>query len=409
MNISYINYIYNVSGSARGAAHQVESIAKELRNLGHTVNVHYRAAKQDEKSDSNVSANKPGIVDSLKKISILRRFLNVPKKLLRNFPHVGEEKRIIKADNADVLLIVGTYMNFSGMSAARAFNIPYVVFCDAPMHYEYSLFWKQYQTYGLLGRHYERLMLKRAAHVTCLSDTFKGYLVNYGIPADKVSVVPNGADLALFDEMPPNQDLVEKYNLKGKTVAGFVGSFNFFDDVNIVGNIFKRLCRKFSDLLLLFVGKGKAGEQLQSVLSDEISNNQAVFTGALPHMEAMEHLGLMDLVFSPYKGDYLFYGSSMKIIEYMAAGKPVIATALGQIKELIHHGCNGMLFDWQEYETLEALFQKLIENKELRLKLGNSARETIANGWTWKHQALKIEKILLKAIKAHGAKSGQLS
>ena len=73
----------------------------------------------------------------------------------------------------------------------------------------------------------------------------------------------------------------------------------------------------------------------------------------------------MDIVISPYRGDYLFYGSSMKLLEYMAAGKPVLATALGQIKELIQDGVNGMLYDPDDWGSMARKLAILIGDRQL--------------------------------------------
>ena len=87
----------------------------------------------------------------------------------------------------------------------------------------------------------------------------------------------------------------------------------------------------------------------------------------------------MDIVISPYKDDYLFYGSSMKLLEYMAAGKAVLFPALGQIKEVIADGYNGRLYEPGDYRTMTGKLLELIENDDLRRQLGANARLTIEN------------------------------
>lgn len=395
MNISYFNYHYNVQGSARGAAIQVETHAENLRQLGHKVNVHFRAAKQEAEEGD---AGGRGITGWLKQFRLARKYLNVPRMYLRNFKFIGQEKRLIKEDQADVVLAVSSYMNFSALRAAQKTKVPFVLFCDGPMHYEYSRFWRQYQTYGWLGRHIERLNLRKADAVACVSEVFKGYLVNYGIDAEKIAVVPNGVDADRVKPGEKDEPLLDEYGLDGKTVAGFIGSFNFFDDVERVGSIVKRLLADYPELAFIFVGRGMAGEQLAGMLTKERDQRRVIFTGALPHSEAMRHLTLMDIVFTPYLGNYLFYGSSMKLMEYMAAGKAAIATGLGQIRELISSGHNGLLYEWGDFETLEQHFRTLIEKEDLRLELGRNARKTIEAGWTWKHQAKKLEKALQRAM-----------
>ena len=91
----------------------------------------------------------------------------------------------------------------------------------------------------------------------------------------------------------------------------------------------------------------------------------------------------VDVVISPYKDDYLFYGSSMKLLEYLAAGKATVSPALGQIKELIADGYNGLLHEPGDYPALTRKLSELIENPDMRRQLGINARRTIERGWTW--------------------------
>ena len=109
----------------------------------------------------------------------------------------------------------------------------------------------------------------------------------------------------------------------------------------------------------------------------------------------------MDIVISPYRGDYLFYGSPLKLLEYMAAGKPAVITALGQIKELVQDGYNGMLFEWGDDEGMVRKISALLSDAELRRRLGENARTTIENGWTWEQQAGKIADVLQLAVDDH--------
>jgi glycosyltransferase involved in cell wall biosynthesis len=102
----------------------------------------------------------------------------------------------------------------------------------------------------------------------------------------------------------------------------------------------------------------------------------------------------MDIVISPYKEDYLFYGSSMKLLEYMAAGKAILLPALGQIKEVVCDGYNGMLYEPGDHHTMFHKLLELIGNKELRGRLGARARLTIENHWTWDIQGAKLSHVL---------------
>jgi glycosyltransferase involved in cell wall biosynthesis len=102
----------------------------------------------------------------------------------------------------------------------------------------------------------------------------------------------------------------------------------------------------------------------------------------------------MDLAISPYKEDYLFYGSSMKLLEYMAAGKAVLFPALGQIKEVICDGYNGLLYEPGDQDAMARKLLEVIGDEARRRQLGAQARLTIENGWTWDIQGARLAEVL---------------
>ena len=401
MKIAYFNYHYNVQGSTRGAVAQIEAISKQLRSFGHEVNLHYMAARK-EKPESEGNATAPsgkGLLGFLKRFQVARKYLNMIHAFLRNIPLYRKELKILKQEKPDVVLAISSYGNYSIRKAANKLKIPFVYFCEDPNEYEYSTFFPQYHPYKSIGRRIEKKNLEKADQITCISEILKGYLTNYRIDPNKMTVIPNGVDHLQIRPGERDKDLEEQYRLQGKTVVGFIGSFNYFDDIDAVADTMANLCSKHDNLRYLMVGHGRASEELQEAMKKRDIRDRAVFTGTVDHNLVPAHLTLMDVVLSPYLGNYLFYGSSMKVLEYMAAGKAAVVTALGQIKEVIQTGYNGMLFDWQDYKTFQDHLDVLVSDKALRESIGRNARKTIEAGWTWEIQARKLEKVLQKAIK----------
>ena len=159
-------------------------------------------------------------------------------------------------------------------------------------------------------------------------------------------------------------------------------------------------------MVFLFVGQGREDEAIRRGAESVGLGRHFLFTGGMPHHLIPRLLSLMDIVISPYKENYLFYGSSMKLLEYMAAGKAVLCPALGQIKEVVCDGCNGMLYEPGDHHTMFHKLLELIENRELRSRLGARARLTIENHWTWDIQAARLSHVLALARESRpGARS----
>lgn len=396
MKVAFLNYHYQVAGSATGAAAQVRSIAEGLRGHGHEVDLQFRAAKQVVESGDSAKLSVAGM---LKKSPLLRRYLNMPKNFLRNIPFTRQEKRIFRETRPDVVMAVSSYGNWSAGRAARALNIPFVAFCEDPGDYEYATFFPQFAPWRFIGSRIDRANLRRADAVICISEILKGFLVGRGHDPNHLHVIPNGVDHHRFRPQPRDAELAVSLGISGRTVIGFIGSFNYFDDIPAMADSFAAVAAAHPDVSYLFVGPpGHTSAALQAGLRDRGLGERAIFPGAVPHADAHRWLSLMDVVLAPYLGNYLFYGSSLKVLEYMASGKATVATALGQIREQIIDGHNGMLFDWRDYRVFTEKIWRLAGDPSLRETLGRNARATIEQGWTWERQTGRIATVLEKAV-----------
>jgi glycosyltransferase involved in cell wall biosynthesis len=391
MKVSYFNYHYDIEGAALGAANQVRALAAALTRLGHQVDLQFRTAKPP---------GEPRQYLGLKKIHRLRRYGHVPRLIGRNFALIREELNLLDRFRPDVVLAVSSYGNFSALAACHRRRLPLVLFAEAPLEYEYRLFYPQYYRYPWLGRFLEGINVRGANQVTCISDILKGYLMRYEVPAAKLHVVPNGADHLTFTPREPDPELMLRLGLQDHVVIGYIGSFEFFSGVEPFLALAKQIIAAHRQVVFLLVGKGRVDDAIRSGAESAGLGPHFRFTGSLPHQLIPRLLSVMDIVIAPYKEDYLFYGSSMKLLEYMAAGKAVVFPALGQIKEVICDGYNGRLYEPGDHQTLARHLLELSEHGELRPQLGARARLTIENHWTWDIQGARLSHVLHLAREA---------
>ncbi len=393
MKILFLNYHYDVEGIGRGAAAQVRSIAAALERRGHQVDLRFQAAKK-----GGAAAGEPR---EAKQIGWLRRYGHVPRHLLRNIPLARGERRIIDETRPDVVMAINSFCKLSALKAARSRHIPFVLFADAPMEYEYSLFFAEYYRYPIISRWIEGINVRRADRVICISEVLKDYLMRFAPPATRLHVVPNGVDHHLFKPRPPDEELQRTLQLNNRIVIGYVGNFLFLPDAQRLAGAIKTVCDRRPEATFLFVGEGEAGQELRRIGEELGVGERLIFSGAVDHLQVPRYISLMDIGICPYRGDYLFYGSALKPLEYMASGLPVVAPALGQIKELIVNGRNGLLYRWDDYEAWATRLLSLTENGELRRSLGDMARKTIEDSWTGDLQAERIEHVLQLAVQEY--------
>ena len=99
-----------------------------------------------------------------------------------------------------------------------------------------------------------------------------------------------------------------------------------------------------------------------------------------------------------------WYPSSLKLFEYMASGKAVIASAVDQITDVIQDGKNGCLFDPDNPDELTAKVLDLVDHPSKRLRIGREARQTALDNYTWDIQAAKMARIFKFAIDRRSGK-----
>lgn len=392
MKVSYFNYHYDVEGSAIGAATQIRAIAAALTRLGHRVDVQFRTAKQPGECRNYLG---------LKKIQGLRRYGHVPRLIWRNFALIREELQLLDRFRPDVVLAVSSYANFSALAASRCRRLPLVLFAEAPLEYEYRLFYPQYYRYPWLSRGIEGINVRGADQVTCISEVLKGYLMRYEVPAAKLHVVPNGVDHLAFTPREPDPEFMARWRLQDRVVIGYIGSFEFFSGVERFLALAKEIIAAQPRVVFLLVGKGRVDDAIRRGAEEGGLAPHFRFAGSFPHHLIPRLLSVMDVVISPYKEDYLFYGSSMKLLEYMAAGKAALFPALGQIKEVVCDGYNGCLYEPGDHDAMAGKLLDLIEHEGRRRQLGANARLTIENHWTWDIQAARLADVLQLAREGH--------
>jgi glycosyltransferase involved in cell wall biosynthesis len=300
----------------------------------------------------------------------------------------------VSSEKPDVILTRYNLYNFSAAAVARMRRIPFVVEVNSPMAHENRKFNTGKLHLPVLPEWIERLNLRMASAVVVVSEVLRDYFVRQGIPESKISVVPNGVDPEVFSPEIPSTGVREKYNLQGKVVIGFVGSFHYWHGVDNLLGFMAEVLRGYDHVRFLLVGTGPLHQELESAVRDQGYSDRVSLTGYVPHEKVPEYISAMDIVLAPYPAMDFFYFSPLKLFEYMACGKPVVASRLGQIAELIKDGVNGMLYEPEDLPQMAVKCRVLIENPELRSEIGRNARKSILAGYTWRSNAEKIIEVL---------------
>ncbi len=225
-----------------------------------------------------------------------------------------------------------------------------------PVVYEIRAFWEDagasHGTGREMGPRYrlirtlETAAVRRADAVTVICEGLRGDLVARGIPAEKVTVIPNAVDLAEFPEAPARDPaLAAELGLADKAVLGFLGSFYSYEGLHLAIEAMPAILAARPDARLLLVGGGPENENLRAQAQRLGLADKVVFTGRVPHDQVQRYYGLVDLLVFPRVSIRLTeLVTPLKPLEAMAQRKLVLASDVSGHRELIRDGETGHLF-----------------------------------------------------------------
>ncbi len=197
----------------------------------------------------------------------------------------------------------------------------------------------------------------------------------------ETKVAQLGVDTFRFSVPKDKIGMKKKLGLPNKTIVGYVGRITGEKNTETLLRAFKGLGR--NDVHLLMVGDGSP-----SVVSKFKETPNCTVTGFVENAE--EYLQAMDIFVMPSVTET----TSLATLEAMSCGVAVISTKVGFMEKYIVKGHNGVFFPKASVSTLRSKIVKLVENPELRIKLGMNARRTVEYSFSWDTAVAKIVQIL---------------
>jgi glycosyltransferase involved in cell wall biosynthesis len=292
------------------------------------------------------------------------------------------QQLLVEAET-DVVLERYSLGGGAALEAAADLGLPGALEVNAPLVEEAMRFRGLQQVASWRER--ERSLMAGAQLLIVVSTSLREHAVASGAVPERITVIPNGADLESFGR-GGGPEVRARLGLGSEVVVGFAGSLKPWHGV-------RRLVEAMSGLppgyCLLVVGDGPERAALER-LSTEIGL-RAIFTGGVPHAQMPAFLDAMDIGVAPFEPMPDFYFSPLKVVEYMAAGLPVVATRQGDLPELLADG--GLLVQPGDVEGLRAGLLRLGEDAELRLRLGKAGRDR-AGKLGWDSVAERVEGVL---------------
>ena len=275
--------------------------------------------------------------------------------------------------------------DFTGVELARGWGVPLVVEFNAPALWV-ARHWGSGLRFERLAERVERLVLRSAALVVVVSEPLAALVRAQGVPDERILVNPNGVEPDRFAPSVDGSRVRARWGLQGRRVIGFIGTLGPWHGAEVLAEAFGRLLRRDAELRLLLVGDGARAGEVRAALARNGAGDAAILPGLIPIEEAPEYLAACDVLVAPHVPNpdgSPFFGSPTKLFEYMAMGRPIVASALDQIAEVIRHDGNGWLVAPGDAESLADGIARLLADPERAARLGAAARRDAVERWSW--------------------------
>ena len=380
LRIAYLRSTPSAGSAAGGAATHINGFVNAATELGAKVTVisNDYIAGLDEKKLVLVGPEPVGTT---------RAAFDLRNNLIFS---AGASREI---ERAPVDLIYQRYGRFTwaGVEASLRTGVPLF------LEYNGSEVWigKHWDMSGMIPllERFERLNLDAAARIFVVSEVERRNLLRAGIADEKIVVNPNGVDAETFRPDIGGANARRELGVReDEVLAGFVGTFGPWHGVLTLAEAIT-LLPDDCGVRFLLVGAGRFRDEVERIVRAAGKAERVIFAGHVEHERVPVLLDACDILLSPHvplEDGSEFFGSPTKLFEYMAMGKGIIASRLGQIGEVLADKETALLVEPGDARQLADAILRLGRSRELRESLGAAARRAAVERHTWKHNAARV-------------------
>ena len=368
----------------------IEEMILALRKLGHEVIVVAPAAMEHAKFGDDA-----GMVAVMKRLC--PGFVYEMLEFAYSMVAYMRLRRAVIAHQPDCLYERYNLFLPAGVWIKRNFGLPLLLEVNAPVFEERS----KYGGISLrrLARWSERYTWRGADFVLPVTAVLADTVRAAGVPAGRIAVIPNGINPEHFRSALPGTEAKARLGLEHCLVLGFTGFIRDWHGLEqVVDFVADRAAG--SRLHLLIVGDGPARETLQNRALQRGIADRVTITGIVDRDRVPDYIAAFDIALQP---SVVRYASPLKLFEYLAMGRAIVAPASPNIMEVLSDGKNAVLFDPDQADGMVLAIDRICNDDGLRCRVAAGAGATIALlKLTWTNNAQRIVKLFEQL-----ARSGQ--
>ena len=319
------------------------------------------------------------------------------------------------SNNVKIIHSTSNYWNgVTGYYAAKYLGIKSI--------YEIREFWNEKAAYNNIELkesdmikmmvNIEQKIYEGVDKILTINNCMKNRLIGKNIDKEKIVVISDSVDLEVYNKIEHNnQNLREKYNFnEDNFIIGFVGSINLYEGIDNIIEVIKMLKENYFNIVFFVIGDGIYKHEMLSKISKHQLKENFIHVDKLCHPEVIKHYDMFDLLIYPRKDcNVSNLTGSYKILEAMILEKPVIVSEIESTIELFNINSENkepefISDDFVVYckpDDINDLYEKtvgLINNKELRDKIGCNSKKKIIKDYNWNKTSKKIRKVYHELI-----------
>lgn len=284
-----------------------------------------------------------------------------------------------------------TTFNCCGALLSRLLRLPLV------LEFNSSELWKGRYWGGLYferaAAFVERINLRGADRIIVVSNALREQLVVAGVQGSRIVVNPNGVDPQQFRPDLDGSDVRRRLGIDASIVVGFSGTFGLWHGIPTLADVLGQVSAARPQVHWLLIGDGPLRHLIDGAVEHHGLKNRVSLPGLVPHAQMPRYLAACDILVSPHGrqadgGE--FFGSPTKLFEYMAAGRPIVASAVGQIAEALEDEQSALLIPPEDADALCQAIVRLVDDACLRVRLARAGRWAAERHHTWRQNADRV-------------------
>ena len=382
-----MNIVYFHRTQAKGVEGvHIGEIVKAFRRLGHQVTLISPVGERlGDEAVKPGAVSAPGLKERFFRFvsHYLPEFIFELAEMVYNLQALRQTRRHVDVARVDMIFERYAIFSMIGAYLSKKWGKPLIVEVNytscSPLVRRRSALLKP------LARRVDRYIFNQATGLAAVSSHLKQHLIDtYGIPPEKIVVLPNAADPNVFD-----MNRITRIALPGATgkIIGFVGGFYPWHGLEMLLEAFRIVAEKVGTAQLLLVGDGPMMPIIRQKVHEYRLDDRVILPGKVAHPELPGYIANFDIGIMPDSNDY---GSPMKIFEYMSMGKPVVVPDYPPLLDVVQDGQEGRVFRARNVHEMADCLTMLLTDTAAYTRMAAQARRKIVTRHNWLDNATVI-------------------